>query len=115
MDTQVILFLNRLGLLKKNEKIKNLNKKFIDREKLLNKDTYDKLKHYIPKFKNYLSSTFLTSLQSNAKEKQKWPLLNLLRQILKYYKFKLNPIRKSDGYDINGKKKFKRFFQIIKI
>ena len=33
--------------------------------------------------KKLYSSGSLTSLQKNAKDNQKWPLLNLVRQILK--------------------------------
>jgi hypothetical protein len=62
--------------------------------------------------KKYLSSTHLTSLQKSANLNQKWPLLNLVRQILKCYKFKMKPIRKSNGYSPDGKKLYKRFFLI---
>jgi hypothetical protein len=56
----------------------------------------------------------MTSLQKNAEKEQKWPLLNLVRQILNVYNYKMEPIRKSDGYTLEGVKKYKRFFQIIK-
>jgi len=57
----------------------------------------------------------MTSLQTNADKSQKWPLLNLTRQILSVYGFKMTPIRKSDGYTKEGIKKYKRFFIIKKI
>ena len=56
----------------------------------------------------------MTSLQKNAGKAQKWPLLNLVRQILSVYNYKMEPIRKSDGYTLEGVKKYKRFFQIKK-
>ena len=56
----------------------------------------------------------MTSLQKNADKIQKWPLLNLARQILSFYNYKMEPIRKSDGYTLEGVKKYKRFFQIKK-
>jgi hypothetical protein len=56
----------------------------------------------------------MTSLQKNAYKSQKWPLLNLARQILSFYNYKMEPIRKSDGYTLEGVKKYKRFFQIKK-
>ena len=65
--------------------------------------------------KSGFSSSSLTALQKNAKERQKWPLLNIVRQILKVYGYLLHPIRKSDGYDETGKKKMKRFFIIKKV
>ena len=57
----------------------------------------------------------MTSLQKNADKIQKWPLINLVRQILLFYNYKMEPIRKSDGYTLEGVKKYKRFFQIKKI
>ena len=65
--------------------------------------------------KKKLSSSFLTSLHKEAKIKQKWPLLNLVRQILHVYKYKMDPIRKADGYTKDGVKKYKRYFLIRKI
>jgi hypothetical protein len=57
----------------------------------------------------------MTSLQKNAETIQKWPLLNIVRQILQNYNYKMIPIRKCDGYTLDGIKKFKRFFQITRI
>jgi hypothetical protein len=56
----------------------------------------------------------MTSLQKNADKSQKWPLLNLVRQILNVYDYKMDPIRKSDGYTLEGVKKYKRYFLINK-
>ena len=56
----------------------------------------------------------MTSLQKNADKSQKWPLLNLVRQILNVYHYKMDPIRKADGYTLEGIKKYRRFFQIKK-
>jgi hypothetical protein len=56
----------------------------------------------------------MTSLQKNADKFQKWPLLNLTRQILNIHHYKMTPIRKCDGYTPDGVKKFKRFFRIDK-
>ena len=50
-----------------------------------------------------------------AEAKQKWPLLNLVRQILKSNNYNMEPIRKSNGYTKEGKKKYLRFFIIKKI
>jgi hypothetical protein len=55
----------------------------------------------------------MTSLQESAQTTQKWPLLNLVRQILHGYKYEMKPIRKSDGYTPEGVKKYKRFFEIV--
>jgi hypothetical protein len=90
----------------------NLNDSLISREVLLNDTKYEEIKHIIPELKKNMNSTFLTALHEDAQEKQQWPLLNLIRQILHVYKYKMEPIRKSDGYTIDKKKKFRRYFII---
>jgi len=87
----------------------------IPRETLLSEDSYYSIKENIDNFKKYFSSSSMTSLHMNAEERQKWPLINLLRQILKANNFAMVPIRKANGYDKNKKKLFKRFFKIEKI
>jgi ribosomal silencing factor RsfS len=89
-----------------------LNGTMIPREIFLDNNKYEEIKNMIPELKQNMNSTFLTSLHSDAEEKQRWPLLNLIRQILHVYKYEMTPIRKSDGYTIDNKKKFKRFFLI---
>ena len=54
-------------------------------------------------------------MQHNAQEKQRFPLLNLTRQILHIYGIKLVPIRKSDGYTPQGKKLYKRGYIMTRI
>lgn len=84
------------------------------RDMLINNDIYVSLKNDILELKKNLSSSSLTSLQKGADKTQKWPLLNLVRQILNVYGYKMIPIRKCDGYTLDGIKKFKRYFQVIK-
>ena len=97
------------------ENISDLDGQLIPREQLLSDFKYDEIKNLIPELKKIYSSSFMTGLQRNAGKNQKWPLLNLIRQILNSYKFDMEPIRKSDGYTLEGVKKYKRFFQINKI
>ena len=97
------------------ENISDLDGQLIPREQLLSDFKYDEIKKLIPELKKVYSSSFMTGLQRNAGKNQKWPLLNLIRQILNSYKFDMEPIRKSDGYTLEGVKKYKRFFQINKI
>ena len=92
----------------------DINGMSISREILLSDNKYDELKHFIPELKTKYSSSFMTSLQKNADKSQKWPLLNLIRQILHVYGYKMEPIRKSDGYTLEGVKKYKRYFLIHK-
>ena len=93
----------------------HLDGMLIPRETLLSNDKYDTIKEDILKMKKLYSSGSLTALQKNAKENQKWPLLNLVRQILKSNNYKMEPIRKSNGYTQEGKKKYLRFFIIKKL
>ena len=87
----------------------------VPRDVLLSKEKYESIKEDIDKMKKLYSSGSLTSLQKNAMENQKWPLLNLVRQILKSNNYKMDPIRKSNGYTKEGKKKYLRFFAIKKL
>ena len=89
-----------------------LHGQLIPRETLLNNALYADMKKRIPELKKLFSSSAMTSLQESAETNQKWPLLNLVRQILHGYKYNMLPIRKSDGYTPEGVKKYKRFFQI---
>tara|TARA_B000000557_G_C20766487_1_gene439707 strand:+ start:943 stop:1287 length:345 start_codon:yes stop_codon:yes gene_type:complete len=86
----------------------------VERDIFLNDKKYLSVVALIPKLKEHFSSSFLTSLQKNAPIKQRWPLLNLIRQILKINNYEMIPIRKSNGYTNDGKKLFKRFFLIKK-
>jgi hypothetical protein len=90
----------------------SLHGQLIPREMLLNNSLYTNIKKRIPELKKLFSSSAMTCLQESAETNQKWPLLNLIRQILHGYKYNMSPIRKSDGYTPEGVKKYKRFFQI---
>ncbi len=90
------------------------NEILLERDIFLSSIKYNNIKNKIPELKLYYSSSFLTSLQKNAMDKQRWPLLNLIRQILKKKNYYMKPVRKSNGYTEEGKKLFKRYFLIIK-
>jgi len=106
-------FLNKCSIVFQD--FNQLDGMLIPRDLLLSKDKYEIVKDDIDKMRELYSSGSLTSLQKTAKENQKWPLLNLVRQILKSNNFKMDPIRKSNGYTKEGKKKYIRFFIIKKI
>lgn len=97
------------------ENIEEIDGMMVPRDTLLSQDRYEGIKEDIEKMKKLYSSGSLTSLQKNAKDNQKWPLLNLVRQILKSNDFQMEPVRKSNGYTPEGKKKYLRFFKIKKI
>jgi hypothetical protein len=96
------------------DELKDIDGLVTPRESLISDDKYDEIKKLIPELKKHYSSSFMTSLQTNAETSQKWPLLNLIRQLLNVYNYKMEPIRKSDGYTLEGVKKYKRYFQIKK-
>ena len=112
-DTIVLNILNTCGITCSD--IKDLDGITIFREILLNDSTYDKLKSDIPKLKQILSSTSFTSMHKHADESQKWPLINLVRQLLRKYNYNLIPKRVCDGYSNDGIKKYKRLFIICKV
>ena len=94
--------------------ISELNGLSILRDQLLSDNKYDEVKQFLPELKKTYSSSLMTSLQKNADKSQKWPLLNLVRQILNTHGYNMEPIRKSDGYTLEGVKKYKRYFLIKK-
>jgi hypothetical protein len=98
----------------KIDDLDELNGLIIPRDLLLSDAKYNEVKKTIPELKKNYSSSFMTSLHKNAEKIQKWPLLNLVRQLLNTYHYKMEPIRRSDGYTLEGVKKYKRYFQIKK-
>ena len=85
-----------------------------ERDILLDDDIIEKYYVLIPKLKKKYSSNTLTCLHLNSIEKQKFPAINMLRQILKCNGYKMAPIVESLGY-CNGIKLTKRYFSICKI
>lgn len=109
----IITFLCKCGIVCKN--IHSLHNHMFPREVLLNDDKYEDIRKEIPTLKKIFSSSYMTSLQTTADKTQKWPLINIVRQVLKRIDFKLTPIRLCDGYNKDKKKKYKRMFLIEKI
>ncbi len=107
-------FFKQIGI--ELQSTENLEGILITRETLLMDEKYDNIKkeEIITDLKKIFSSTFLTSLQKTAEKNQRWPLLNLTRQILTQLGYNMVPHRKSDGKDATGKKKYKRFFIVQK-
>ncbi len=111
MDALIIDILNTIDLSINN--IHDLTGKEIDREPFLCKEKYISLTGKIKDLKKYISSSLFSSLHNNAFLKQRFPLINLLRQILKIYSLKLIPMRESKGYEKNGKKKYRIYYKIL--
>ena len=87
----------------------------IPREILLSENTYLKIKPIILELKKIFSSSSHTSMQMIAFKKQRWPLINLVRQVLRSCEYSLAPKRICDGYGKDGQKKFRRIFIINKL
>ena len=113
MEEIIVDILKRCHLVK--ETLDELNGLHIPREVFLNEIKYEELKENINKLKKYLCTSSFTSLHKNAESKQNWPLLNLVRQLLKISNYKMTPYKKSNGYTKEGKKKYLRFFIIKEI
>ncbi len=77
----IVDFLSKAGM--QCDNFEDLDGLQIPRENLLNMSNYEKAKENIPELKKLFSSSYLTSLQSSATKTQKWPLINLIRQILR--------------------------------
>jgi len=86
----------------------------IERDMLLSKEKYDCLKPHIVELKKTFSSKCMTSMHASAECNQRWPCLNLVRQVLKRMGYNIEPERRCAGRDANGKKIFERFFRLSK-
>jgi len=112
MDKVVLDFLKKCNI--PLTEASELNGLMIPRNILLDPDVYKNIQPHIVELKKRFSSSSLTALQKEASSSQKWPLLNLVRQILKACDYQMKPIRKSAGYTKEGKKIYCRYFFITK-
>jgi hypothetical protein len=110
MENATIGLFTKLNIDISNNSLDNI---LIEREKLLSKQIYDSLGEEIYKMRKLMRSSYFTSMQKTAEKSQRWPLINLLRQVLKVQGFKMKPVRKAYGYK-NGIKIYRRFFLICK-
>ena len=110
MNKEIIAILNKCQILFETEQ--QLKGMMIPREIMLSEETYEKIKGDLPAIKKFYSSSGMKCLQQNAPKREKWPLLNLVRQLLKASNYNMRPVRVCDGYAKDGKKKYKRFFCI---
>lgn len=113
MEDIIVTILKKCNLI--TDKIDEVNGLHVPREIFLNETKYKELEEDILKLKKFLCSSSFTSLHNNAKTKQNWPLLNLVRQILKINNYKMKPYKKSNGYTKGGTKLYRRYFVIEKI
>jgi hypothetical protein len=86
----------------------------IERDMLVSKEKYEALKPHIVELKKIFSSKCMTSMHACAEFNQRWPCLNLVRQVLKRMGYDIEPERRCAGHDQDGKKIFERFFKLHK-
>ena len=86
----------------------------IERDMLISKEKYEALKPHIMVLKKIFSSKCMTSMHTCAEYNQRWPCLNLVRQVLKRMGYDIQPERRCAGRDEDGKKIFERFFKLHK-
>lgn len=108
----IIDFLNVCGI--PCESLSVIDGLAVPRETLLQEETYKKSCEHIEKLKEIYSSSYMTCLQKTAKTTQAWPLINIVRQVLKSCGFNMTPKRLSNGYTKSGKKLYRRVFLINK-
>ena len=103
-------------IIDKNLENKEISEIIIEQEQLKQREIILKFRELIPKLKKYYNSEMLNCLHKNSLSKQKFPAVNMLRQILKCNNYKLKPFIVCNGYDkSNGKKIIVRKYSIIKI
>jgi hypothetical protein len=97
------------------DSLEDLTNLTFPREILLQKKNQQNLMSLIPEMKLAFNSSYLTCLHDNSIYKQKYPGINLVRQVLKCHHMSLTPKIISNGYEkATGKKKVSRIFKIEK-
>ena len=98
------------------QSLDELYSKVIPREKFLQDSVMDTIQTYMPILKDYYHSSKLTCLHKNSMQKQKFPVLNLFRQLLKCHGILMKSKVFATGYTFaNGKKEWSRNYIFIKI
>ena len=111
--TEIKNYLNKIGI-KYNQET-DLDGYLLERNTLVYKDISKYNEEINEIRKKFFKNAHLTSLKEKKSKDEKWPLLNLTRQILKMRGYKMQPIRKANGYSKDGTKLYKRLFKIQKM
>ena len=109
----IVDFLNVCGV--PCESLTVINGLVIPRDVLLVEERYKNACDHIDRLKEIYSSSYMTSLQKTARSTQAWPLINIVRQVLKSCGYTMSPKRLSNGYTKSGKKLYKRVFVVSKL
>lgn len=115
-ETQIKLLIKIFKLLSFHvDTLDDLTNLTFPRETLLQKNNQQKLMDLIPELKLVYNSSYLNCLHDNSIFKQKFPGVNLVRQVLKCHHLSMTPKIISNGYEkATGKKKVSRIFKIEK-
>jgi hypothetical protein len=114
MNDDIVQFLKRCKI--EIDSLDQLDGQLIPRDLFLSTERYKMVQPDVAKLKKKFSSSSLTSLQSSAQRDQRWPLLNLVRQILRVCNYQMVPRRLSNGYDKKTRqKRYKRYFLIRRL
>jgi len=94
----------------------DLHHQIISRETLLDKKVVDGLLGMRRTLKAHYHSDMLSCLHANSAQKQRFPAVCMVRQLLRANGMKMRPKIESMGYDRNtGKKLVKRYYVITPI
>lgn len=94
------------------ENIDDLYSITIPQEKLKTEEIIKKYNDYKDNVKKIYNSSYLNCLHSNNLDKQKYPAVNMLRQVLRCENLHLYPFVIYKGYDKSGNKLKDRFYGI---
>lgn len=82
-------------------------------DQIKNKDLVEKLYHLKDELKEEYKSEMLTCLHKNSLDKQKFPALNMIRQICRCNELKVKPFVVCKGYNKHtGQKITERYYKI---
>ena len=94
----------------------DLHNQIIPRDMLLDKKVVEALLGFRDVLKTHYHSDMLSCLHANSAQKQRYPAINMVRQLLRANGMNMQPRIQSMGYDRNtGKKLVKRFFVIAPV
>jgi hypothetical protein len=103
----------RIGVsLPQNPHPSNLIGVEINRDALLGTDIYGQMGDLLDEMRGVFSASGMRCLRSTSASTEKNPMINTLRQVCKLNGLLLTPYSRSDGYEINGKKRLKRWFVV---
>lgn len=113
MENLLVLIFNMINI--KIEKLEQLNNCVYSRDNFISRVNFNNISFLLPKLRNEYPGKIPSNLSDYSLRQQRWPLLNIVRQSLKYYNYIMIPIRESKKNNKNDKRQYNRFFKITKI